>query len=226
MEYKNIVDYVIGVGGINLGEIISESKYCVSNQVTVRVDKQLKNKSKNSVYYANKLLEKIYYLPFFSKNNSECEVIVVNMYNKNGYQDKFDDLIFNIEIKGNTFEDVDNIYNSIYFFAKSLTNTEDCKIYFENKVTVPGGKIKKNSELINKMKYIHSKLDINTQFIEKNSEISIPISLKIPSLALGIATCGNINEKSEYILTNTIEKGLLQLLILIELLIKYGKKRN
>lgn len=105
---------------------------------------------------------------------------------------------------------MDKLKNRANQLRKILKN-----IRFQQITSKPYGLTRKDNVLIKKVLIIHKRIGINSSFISRACNGNIPSYYSIPTVYLGINHVKNPHTEIETINTDLLEKGILQILLLL-----------
>ncbi|MBP7652946.1 hypothetical protein KA977_05960 [Candidatus Dependentiae bacterium] len=215
MKYQNTIDYVICLDGIQLGKVANQSLFRNNINIIITTDGVCNSnklpdtifKNNNAVYYSTLILNKIFDIDLNMRK--EKYITIEKITSEKGNADYANKVKIKLRIEADKLEPVENICSSIDFFAKLISKNNPCKIYLQNNSLTPGGIIGNKEPIIKIISEIHSILNIDTHYVSQVSDVSIPISMNIPAITIGIANGGNKRLLNEYIMPASIKTGFL-----------------
>jgi tripeptide aminopeptidase len=85
----------------------------------------------------------------------------------------------------------------------------------------PAGEISADHPFIKLSQKVLEEIGIHPNLTIGSTDVNIPLSLGIPALCVGVTSGGNAHTIEEYINTELILKGIIQLILLVEDLFKF-----
>lgn len=133
--------------------------------------------------------------------------------------DSFDSIaseaVLGIEIRSDSGEKLKNLESEVSSIVDRVRERHRASLVIDHIGRQPSGWIEPNHPLVKLVKAVHSCLEIKSRVGTSIVQGSIPLSMGIPTVALGISKGGNLHLKNEFVCSAPICLGIKQVFLTI-----------